>query len=40
MKDQNSEEINAYIQFYNEIKKIILPLTFVEFQEKLKKCYK
>ena len=37
MKKQNSEEINGYIQFYNEIKKIILPRTFGEFQEKLKK---
>ena len=37
MNDQNSEEINGYIQFYNEIKKIILPRTFDEFQEKLKK---
>ena len=37
MKVQNSEEINGYIQFYNEIKKIILPRTFDEFQEKLKK---
>ena len=37
MKVQNSEEINGYVQFYNEIKKIILPRTFDEFQEKLKK---
>ena len=37
MKVQNSEEINGYVQFYNEIKKIILPRTFGEFQEKLKK---
>ena len=37
MNNQNSEEINGYIQFYNEIKKIILPRTFGEFQEKLKK---
>lgn len=36
MKVQNSEEINGYVQFYNEIKKIILPRTFDEFQEKLK----
>ena len=37
MNNQNSEEINGYIQFYNEIKKVILPLTYDEFQEKLKK---
>ena len=37
MNNQNSEEINGYIQFYNEIKKVILPLTYDEFLEKLKK---
>ena len=37
MNNQNTEEINGYIQFYNEIKKVILPLTYDEFQEKLKK---
>ena len=37
MNNHNTEEINGYIQFYNEIKKVILPLTYDEFQEKLKK---
>ena len=35
MEGKNSEEIIGYIQFYNEIKKVILPLTYDGLQEKL-----
>ena len=35
MKEENNEEITAYIEFYNEIKKVILPPTFKGLQEKL-----
>lgn len=35
MNGENSEEIIAYIQFYNEIKKVIIPSTYKGLQEKL-----
>ena len=36
-QDSNTEEIIAYIQFYGEIKKVILPQTFEGLQEKISK---
>ena len=36
-QDSDSEEIIAYIQFYGEIKKVILPQTFEGLQEKIGK---